>query len=204
MLHPERFARTRAAGLTAGAAGLYCSVRVNAGEYKGRVLSYPRSGLRPAMDRTRQAMFNIVGERVVGARVCDLFAGGGSLGIEALSRGAREAVFVERDAAVLQHLRGNTRGIVGAEVMRGDAVRALKRLADSRFDVVLAAPPYRCGYVQQVVDGVVGCGVVADTGLIVLEHHHDESPVVPEGWIVARHKCYGATEVTVLRRQDGQ
>ena len=75
-------------------------MRVSTGRYKGRELEYPRAGLRPTKAITRQAMFNIVGSRVRGAKVCDLYAGGGSLGIEALSRGAASAVFVEQQATV--------------------------------------------------------------------------------------------------------
>lgn len=177
-------------------------MRIRAGKYKGRALVYPRSGLRPTKDMTRQAVFNIIGSRVVDARVLDLFAGGGALGIEALSRGARLAVFVEQDAAILRCLRQNTAGLEGASVIRGDALRVLRRLGKQEFDVVLADPPYRQGFVGRVVEAVATGGQVAAGGLLVAEHSRSEPVAAPDGWYLVKHGRYGDSEVTVLRRLD--
>src|SRR3954453_13668244 len=122
-------------------------MRVIAGSYGGRTLKAPAGdGTRPTSDRVREALFSILGDRVAGARVLDLFAGSGALGIEALSRGAASATFVDDAPAALRVLRANLEALgEDAEVVRADAVRWL-RAASGRahqYDLVLLDPPYR-------------------------------------------------------------
>ena len=117
-------------------------MRIVAGTFKGRRLAAPRGArTRPTADRVREALFAMLGD-VGGARVLDLYAGSGALGIEALSRGADSAVFVERDAQALAAIERNL-GAVGAEatVVRQDVLRFLAR-ADGAFDLVFCDPPY--------------------------------------------------------------
>ena len=124
-------------------------MRVIAGAFGGRRLKAPRgAGTRPTAERVREALFSILGD-VAGLVVLDLFAGSGALGIEALSRGASRAVFVEREAAALAALRANLAalglGPEHAEVRGGDAraaVRAARRQGE-KYDLVLIDPPYR-------------------------------------------------------------
>ncbi len=180
-------------------------MRIRAGKYKGRELRYPRSGLRPTKDITRQAIFNTVGRAVRGARVLDLYAGGGALGIEALSRGASAAVFVEQNPGVIRFLRENLRTLDAGEetrVMRGDVLRALRRLAGEDFGLVLADPPYRSELVQPTFDRLAELGLVEPGGHVVLEHHQFERPDCRDGWKVVKHGKYGDSEVTVLRRSS--
>jgi 16S rRNA (guanine966-N2)-methyltransferase len=117
-------------------------VRVVAGEYKGRRLQAPRgTGTRPTADRVREALFSMLGD-VGGARVLDLYAGSGALGIEALSRGAASAVFVERDPQAAAAIERNLTAIgVDAVVVRQDALRYLAR-AEGPYDLVFCDPPY--------------------------------------------------------------
>jgi 16S rRNA (guanine966-N2)-methyltransferase len=121
-------------------------VRVVAGEFKGRRLHAPRgSRTRPTADRVREALFSALGG-VEGDRVLDLFAGTGALGLEALSRGAANALFVERDRRALAALRANVEALgARAEVRGGDVLRALSGVAaDGRqYDLVFLDPPYR-------------------------------------------------------------
>ena len=176
-------------------------MRIRAGRLKGRTLSYPRSGLRPTKDITRQALFNILGACVRDADVCDLYAGGGALGIEALSRGARTAVFVEQNPAVLRYLRGNTRELEGTTVVRGDVLKTARRLKKP-FDIVIADPPYRNDLVQATLDCVAQNGLVKPGGWMVIEHHRLEQPCPPRGWEMARQGQYGDSWLSVMRRQD--
>jgi 16S rRNA (guanine966-N2)-methyltransferase len=176
-------------------------MRVSSGRYKGRELEYPRAGLRPTKAITRQAMFNIVGTRVRGARACDLYAGGGALGIEALSRGAVSAVFVEQQANVLRFLRANVKGLPGATVIRGDVLRVLKKLAGAGFGLVLADPPYLHGLVQATIDRAAEFGILGPDGWFVAEHHTREVPSAPVGWETIKQGIYGETLVSVLRRR---
>jgi 16S rRNA (guanine966-N2)-methyltransferase len=117
-------------------------VRVVAGSFKGRRLSAPRGvRTRPTADRVREALFSMLGD-VEGERVLDLYAGSGALGIEALSRGASSATFVERDPAALAAIERNLAAVgVDAPVVRQDVARYLGR-ADGEFDLVFCDPPY--------------------------------------------------------------
>ena len=117
-------------------------MRVVAGEFKGRRLHAPRGArTRPTADRVREALFSMLGE-VSGARVLDLYAGSGALGIEALSRGAESATFVERDRQALAALRRNLEAVgANAEVIARDVGRFLARPAGT-FDLVFCDPPY--------------------------------------------------------------
>jgi 16S rRNA (guanine(966)-N(2))-methyltransferase RsmD len=123
-------------------------MRIIAGELRGRQIEAPPGlGTRPMLDRVREALFSKLDERWNGARVLDLFAGSGSLGIEALSRGAAHARFVERDRAVLRVLRANLAALELAQrasVVAGDALAQANWTGEpgERFDVVLFDPPY--------------------------------------------------------------
>lgn len=177
-------------------------MRVRAGRLKGRQLAYPRSGLRPTKDITRQAIFNVLGRRLRGSRCLDLYAGGGSLGVEALSRGAEEAVFVEQHPAIARFLRENLRGLEGVKVVRGDVLKALPKLTGNGFDVILADPPYRQGLVQQTVDRVSELGMLNPGGMMVVEHHRLELPDAPDGWETVKQGKYGDSLITVFRRSE--
>jgi 16S rRNA (guanine966-N2)-methyltransferase len=121
-------------------------VRIVAGEFGGRRLVVPRDGrVRPTADRVREAWMSILASELPGARVLDLFAGSGALGLEALSRGAARATFVELSPASLEALRGNIESLgVGrrATVRRGDALRFAQGLGAGEYDVAFADPPY--------------------------------------------------------------
>jgi 16S rRNA (guanine966-N2)-methyltransferase len=120
-------------------------MRIVAGEFKGRRLRMPRGApTRPTADRVREALFSMLGD-VSGARVLDLYAGSGALGIEALSRGAESAVFVERDQRAVAAIQANLDAVgANAELRRQDALGFLAR-ADGTFDLVFCDPPYDCG-----------------------------------------------------------
>jgi 16S rRNA (guanine966-N2)-methyltransferase len=122
-------------------------MRVIAGTYGGRRLLAPGgTDTRPTADRVREALFSILGARVDGARVLDLFAGSGALGIEALSRGAESAVFVDDAPAAMRAIRGNLEALgIDADVRRSDALRFLGAAPGSgaQYDLVFLDPPYR-------------------------------------------------------------
>lgn len=183
-------------------------MRVSAGEAKGKRLRVPRGvAARPTQDRVREAIFNALGGRVLDAEVLDLFAGIGTLGIEALSRGARRAVFVEVDPRTAAGLRANLQ-VAGlqdrAEVWRADVLRALRRLQDrgDRFDLVFLDPPYRSGWLQRALQALAQSPVLRDEGLVVAEGVRGE-PVEVEGLEVTWQRAYGDTAVTFLRRAKG-
>ena len=153
-------------------------MRVIAGLYKGRRLKgLSGRAVRPTPDRLRESLFNILRPRLAGARFLDLCAGTGSVGIEALSRGARRVTFVERSPAVLVVLRQNLAacGIGdGIEILQQDAVRALERFSEQGevFDVIFFDPPYASTLYDQVLESLARRPwVLAPDGVLIVMHH---------------------------------
>ena len=176
-------------------------MRVVAGTAKGRPLvTPPGTDTRPTSDRVREAIFSSLGslDVIAGARVLDLFAGSGALGIEALSRGAASAVFVDNSAKAIECVRANLEktgfdGPAVSQVIRADA----HRYDDGPFDLALLDPPY----------------VTSDDQWSALLQHLDASVVVVESdraidpgdrWVVLRSKRYGSTVVQIARRKGAQ
>jgi 16S rRNA (guanine966-N2)-methyltransferase len=173
-------------------------LRVVAGEFKGRRLAAPRGArTRPTADRVREALFSMLGD-VAGARVLDLYAGSGALGIEALSRGAASALFVERDPAAVAVIERNLAPLeVDATVARADAVRWLAR-AEGPFDLVFCDPPYDsasrlAGPLAERLPGLT-----ADDARIVTESDKRNPLELPFPLIVER--TYGDTRIAIHGR----
>jgi 16S rRNA (guanine966-N2)-methyltransferase len=171
-------------------------VRVVAGSARGRRLTTPAGeGTRPTADRVREATFNALGSLgvVEGARVLDLFAGSGAMGIEALSRGAAWATFVDRDPRALAAVRANldATGLGDrAEVVRAEAGRWLG--GAGRFDLAVLDPPYATDDATWValLEGL-------DAGVAVLESDREVS--LPERWGILRSRSYGGSVVLLAR-----
>jgi 16S rRNA (guanine966-N2)-methyltransferase len=154
-------------------------MRVIAGEYRSRVLHAP-PGLdtRPTSDRLRETLFNVLAPRVEGAVFLDLYAGSGAVGIEALSRGAREAIFVEQAEAALRAIRANlaSLGIKGGYALEARSAGAgLRRLAEAgkQADLVFLDPPYARADEYGLALGLLGdecAGVLASDALLIAEH----------------------------------
>src|SRR3954452_7018293 len=151
-------------------------MRVIAGRFKGRRLQAPPGlATRPTSDRVREALFSILGGRVTGAEVLDLFAGSGALGIEALSRGARAATFVDSAAPAMRTLEANLRGLdAEATLVRAEARRFLGGASRSarQYDLVFLAPPYRLApALGPELSGPLGA-VLAEGAAVVAESDH--------------------------------
>jgi 16S rRNA (guanine966-N2)-methyltransferase len=181
-------------------------MRVIAGSAKGARLGAVPAGVRPVSDRAREGLFSSLAAELPGARVLDLFAGTGALGIEALSRGADRAVFVERRGIAARALRSNlerTHLEDRAEVVVADAVGFVTRQAPSSgsFDLVLADPPYDLAaeQVDALIAGLAD-GWLEDAGTVALTRRNRSStPVIPVDWRVAKRLEYGDTDVLVFR-----
>jgi len=176
-------------------------MRVVAGEFKGRpLMAVPGRATRPTSDRVREALFSVLGERVEGAWVLDLFAGTGALAIEALSRGARGAVLVEQAAGAAAVIRANlgALGLEGVATVRRTRAETYLRgpaLRDGPFDLVFLDPPYALGV--GVVAGVLGRladRVLRDGAVVVVEGGaRGEAPPWPVGMEAERVRRYGDT-----------
>ncbi len=186
------------------------TLRVIAGRFRGRrLLAPPRSGVRPTAERVREALFSALGA-LQGARVLDLYAGTGALGIEALSRGATRAVFVERGRAAADVLRRNLAALAlgpeEAEVLQTDAHGALRRLARAgeRFDLVLVDPPYASGEAAGALGALAAGGLLAPEALVVVETSRRHPVGEVAGLVRVGERRYGDTLVEWLRATDGR
>ncbi len=170
-------------------------LRIIGGRWRGRRLAFPAvGGLRPTPDRVRETLFNWLAPALPGAVVLDLFAGSGALGLEALSRGAERAVFVERAAPAVRALADNLR-LLGAEnrgrVVRGDALAYLRR-SPSPHQLIFLDPPYRKKLLEPACELLERRGWLAPGAWVYLESAADEPPpVVPSVWRLHRHTHAG-------------
>lgn len=177
-------------------------MRVIAGEAKGRRLVAPAgTTTRPAQDRLRESIFGTLGERCEDAEVLDLYAGSGALGIEALSRGARAATFVDRDVAAVAAIRRNletTKYADRSRVVREDAASFVRRSTAS-FDLVFCDPPY--ADVEALSALLAGDDLRRVTrGLLVVRSLRKHAPPVPAEWRVERERDVGEDVVRYLAR----
>ena len=182
-------------------------MRVVGGIAGGIPLHVPKTELRPTMDMVKNAIFNSLAECVPGARVLDLFAGTGGLGIEALSRGATSCVFVESDRRANESIRRNLdkTKLVGGQIVAADVMSWIDRSAPAAaFDLIIADPPYlkTDGGRDFGADLLAAPGLLralAPGGIVVVEYMPNRPmPIGPE-WECTRDRRYGATSVAFLR-----
>lgn len=182
-------------------------MRVITGLYKGRTIrTVSDLSVRPATDRVRVTIFNMLAHRIdfEGARVLDLFAGSGSLGIEALSRGAAHATFVEHGRDATHFLEENLRvlGCLAAtEILEMEALSALA-VVRGPFDIVFADPPYGFERTGEIPGLVFGRGAVQTGGYLIVEHAHDLHFEGNAAWTAGPEKKFGRTLVTFFQPQQ--
>ena len=180
-------------------------MRITGGEWRGRVLQVPRTGVRPAQDQLRQAIFSSLGAAVTGARVLDLFAGTGAYGLDALSRGAESACWIERDSRTLALLKTNARTLLGdadlarrARFIAGDALApAVLSRAGEGFDLVFADPPYETAeqgeWERQMLQHLSGPALKPGGWLVWESAARSCVPELPPGWTLVRDRRRGNT-----------
>jgi 16S rRNA (guanine966-N2)-methyltransferase len=183
-------------------------MRISGGTYRGRVLTSPKSDrTRPTSDLLRQAMFNVLGDRIRDARVLDLFAGSGAIGLEALSRGARAATFVEADRGALRSLRANLIALGLAEqgcILARDAFAALETLATAgaTFEVVFLDPPYGGDPALRCIETLALGPLLGDNALLVVQAFHKTPLPERRGPLVRTwDRRYGESRVALYRKE---
>ena len=180
-------------------------MRVIAGDYKGRKLQTPSDySIRPTTDKVKEALFSVIQFDIEGRRVLDLFAGTGQLGIEALSRGAESAVFVERRKDALQAVRENLEACGfsdRARVVNGDAMSYLK--SGEKFDLIFLDPPYASGLLEQALEDIARFDICRRHGIIVAESAADKTlPPLSSPYSIYREYRYGKIKLTVYHRNE--
>ncbi len=182
-------------------------MRVISGTAKGRTLKSPGAATRPITDRAKESLFNILGARVRGANVLDLFAGAGSVGIEALSRGARFATFVENDRDALRAIHANlerTRLAERARVVRDDVFRFVRHWTPDSglgtLELIYIAPPQYKELWKETLKTLDGRGLLADDGIIVAQIHPKEYAELEwEEFVLKEQRKYGSTLLCFYR-----
>lgn len=171
-------------------------MRIIAGKYRGRTLAPIRGDfIRPTPDRVKESLFQILSDRLVGARVLDLFAGSGALGLECLSRGAGEVLFNDASRDSLAVLNKNLK-LSGERVSVYNLdFRAMLKRAEGKFDLIFCDPPYKEEYLGEILALVKERGLLSEGGLVIYESERKEHG--GEGWSLADERRYGRTNVTM-------
>lgn len=175
-------------------------MRIASGILKGRLFDVPSVGVRPTTQRTREAVFSSLVSQIVNARVLDLFAGSGGMGLEALSRGAKEVVSIEKNAKACKAIVKNFCALKNSNLgffnlVRSDVYSYLKHNNES-FDVIFADPPYDEVDLPKLLEAALS--TIAKDGVLVFEMRAKGSYSVPECWAVRKEKEYGSTRVVYL------
>ncbi len=181
-------------------------MRIIAGRYRGRKLTGVNGHMiRPTSDRVREAVFNILGTKVRHACVLDLFAGTGALGLEALSRGARRAVFADRDCTTL---KANTElcrlkeksEIICCDIMADNILE--QRLKNTEFDLIFMDPPYHKGFLEHMLKQDFLPDIMHKNTIIIAEHHFSENiRIDPSRLDIYRQKKYSKTIISFINKK---
>jgi 16S rRNA (guanine966-N2)-methyltransferase len=183
-------------------------MRIVAGSHRGRRLETPADDrIRPTSDRIRESLFNILGHRLdggfIGKRVLDGFAGTGALGLEALSRGAASAVFIDRnrDALALGRRNAATLGFATQSDFRLADLTHAGLLAGPPFDLVFLDPPYGEGLAAKALAAIYAAGWLTPSALTVIESDRSQPETVPEGFSAIDSRDYGRTRIVLVARE---
>lgn len=177
-------------------------MRVTTGIYRGRKLIENKyEHIRPTADIVKQAVFNKLAFEIPGSKVLDLFCGTGALGIEAISRGASEVVFADKDVRSIGLTKSNLINLKVKEnyrVITGDYKTVIRMLNGNKFDVILLDPPYQSGVYEDTIKMIYDSKLLSDDGIIVCEHNQkDEFDFSP--FHVMDEKVYGIKKITYLK-----
>lgn len=181
-------------------------MRILSGKYKGRVLKMPK-GIRPTQDKVRKALFDILRGWIEDARVLELFAGSGAVGIEALSEGAKGAVFIEQDSQCVKVIQENLQalGIKDALVLAVDACSAVQKFAAQKkaFELVFLDPPYYEDMAKKTLQCLGDYDILTANGLAVVEHFkRDQLPEKAGTLVLWRMEKYGDSMLSFYRKND--
>lgn len=184
-------------------------MRIISGRFKGRKLATPEnSSIRPTSDKVREAVFSIIASKISNARVLDLFAGTGAFGLEALSRGACHATFVDISSAAAATIRKNTdlAGIGNqAAMVRGSIPDVLKRsdFSDGTFDIIFLDPPYNTNLILRTLNSEAFLNLITDTTVVIAEHPASPDMIEPSvSLAMIDRRKYGKTFVSFFQNND--
>ena len=183
-------------------------MRIIGGKYRGRIIKMPKGiSVRPTQDRVREAIFNIIREIIPESRILDLYAGSGAFGIEALSRGAKEAIFVDNSLSCIKTIRSNLSILdennTSSQVLKIDALKAISRLGEEKgkFDIIFLDPPYHKDIAKNTLIKLDACDILSQRSFVIAEHFKKDT--VPEelgNMNLFRTKKYGDTIISFYNK----
>ncbi len=180
-------------------------LRIVAGNWRSRLLDIADvPGLRPTSERIRETLFNWLTPHIRGARCLDLFAGTGALGLEALSRGAKSAMFVESSAQAVATLNTNIKvlGAAAATVRQMDALQYLKEPSAGKYDLVFLDPPFAADLTGELCRLLEDSGTLSDRCLVYLEQDRSRAETtLPEAWKIVKNKTAGNVRYRLAQRE---
>ena len=179
-------------------------MRIISGSARGRKLMSPEGmETRPTSDRVKESVFNIISPYVYGAVVLDLFAGSGALGVEALSRGAETAVFVENNASAQKVLKKNIElaRFEDKSKVFGCGFDAYLNSSAVKFDIVFLDPPYKSGYYKKALELIRDKSLLSEEGIVVAEYEFGQTLPAVLGYELLKDRKYGKTSVAVLKKE---
>ena len=181
-------------------------MRIIAGENRGKKLkAVPGMKTRPTADRVKEAVFSSIDDRLYGSRFLDVFSGTGNIALEAVSRGAEEAVLLEKDADALKIIQDNVtacRQDTRCTIMRGDSFASMNMLhrQGKQFDIIYVDPPYQGGLYEEVLKNIADKNLLAQDGIILLECAKNTSLSMENSiFFIYKEKCYGDTCVCYVK-----
>lgn len=184
-------------------------MRITGGMAKGHKLSGPKTAVvRPTADMVKEALFNILAPYIDETVFLDLFAGTGSVGLEAISRGAREVYFVDNKRQCVQLIKNNAsllRVSDKAKIISADAIAAVDLLSRKqvRFDIIFMDPPYEMGYIIKTLKAIITTDILNKDGILVVQRSKREALGLDGvGWSVYKERAYGDTILDFIRRED--
>ena len=175
-------------------------MRVISGKYKGKnLIGFDIDGTRPTMDRVKESLFGIIQNYVKDSKVLDLFAGSGSLGIEALSNGANECYFFDNNVELINIIKKNTIGMNGVHIMKSDYKNSLELLKNSniKFDIIFLDPPYKLNLINDCLDIINNYSLLSDNGIIVCEYENEN--ITTDKYELIKEKKYGSKNIKIYK-----
>lgn len=179
-------------------------MRIISGKYKGRVLKgYTLKGTRPTMDRVKESLFASIQDYLDNSVCLDLFAGSGNLGIEALSMGAREVVFVDKEYMACKTIKSNLDMLdnnLNTTILTMDYLKAIEKLYPKKFDIIFLDPPYKTDYIEKSLKKISELNLL--NGIVVLESDSLDKLNFSDYYDEIKTKKYGDKYIRILKRKD--
>ena len=172
-------------------------MRVISGKYKGKnLVGFDIDGTRPTMDRVKESLFAMIQNKINNSVVLDLFAGSGSLGIEALSNGAKSIYLIDNNIELINIMKKNTSGMDNVNIIKADYKDALNNFKGIKFDIIFLDPPYKLNLINDALDRIIKYDLLNTNGIVVCEYENEEINTNLE---LIKFKSYGSKNIKIFK-----